>query len=177
MSSAKLALIYTLSASAGATVIILVLEELGSTFPFWAYLISPIIIFTVVCRRSLKRAALCSVIAALLMSGFYYCPWPSRRHFLHDLKRIQTGMSMQEVKAIMKSYHEGTGWPAISGTSSNSGTLNDLGSGNEFQTTTNAAGELALQNCIVYRHDLGEADWGIVEFKSNRVTAVSFSPD
>jgi hypothetical protein len=88
--------------------------------------------------------------------------WNSRKAFLRDLYSIRVGMPRSQVDAIMRGYMRGTGWPA-----------------NTF-ATPKASGELVVPGAEVYRHtDDGwaNADWGVVRFDADRVTAVEFHPD
>jgi energy-coupling factor transporter transmembrane protein EcfT len=110
----------------------------------------------------------------------FFVPWSSRKPFLTDLYSIRSGMNERQVREIMSGYIEGTGWPAVyGGETPGEGTLNDLGSGASYSTTS-ADGKLAIKDAIVFRHSNDGAygsDWGIVTFENGRVVSVDFSPD
>ena len=122
-------------------------------------------VWTVVCLplvKGIPRPAALSVLAlfwvALVPLGF---PWDSRERFVHDLARVDPGMTPEQVDAVLGSYISGTGWP---------GNPFDAGEPAEFQ----------VEGCEVYRHcdDCSyESDWGVVCFEGGRVSKVTFSPD
>ncbi len=144
--------------------------ELGLAYAvaWWLYL-SVAIVFAagfirpVSVRSQIGRlgglAAIVAVVAAL-----YFVDWTTRKPFLRDLDRIRVGMTEAEVRQIMGRYMEGSGWPAIPGSSTNAqGTLNIVGS-----------------DSLVFRHSNDGAfnsDWGIISLSSGRVVSVEFSPD
>ena len=104
----------------------------------------------------------------------------TRGRFLHDLYRVQPGMTIEEVETIMGGYIHGTGWPSNPHASEPQQTLADLGTGRQFTAIDTPEGEITIKGARVYRHsDDGSqnADWGIVEFEEGRVVSVSFSPD
>jgi hypothetical protein len=108
--------------------------------------------------RLLSLAAICLVMAVL-----YVVPWSSRSAFLKRLYSIRPGMTVNEAKAVMVGYIEGTGWPA-----------------NPLAESRESPREFAIQGAIVFRHSDDPAynsDWGIVYFREGRVTGVEFSPD
>jgi hypothetical protein len=111
----------------------------------------------------------------------YFVPWSSRKPFLHDLYSIQPGMTEADVRRVMGRYKEGTGWPAAyGGMPAGTGTLTDLGTGSTHATGTTPAGEMTIQDSLVFRHSTDgafDADFGIVTFRNSRVVEVSFSPD
>lgn len=127
-----------------------------------------------------KKIGLATIIYVALLASLHFAPWSPRKKFLRDLYNIQPGMSVTEARSVMKDYAEGTGWPANPFTT-NENTLVDAGSGQTFQTKTNDAGEMEIKDSIVFRHDIHDgrfnSDFGVVEFKSNRVVSIRFLPD
>jgi hypothetical protein len=109
-------------------------------------------------RRLVTLISICFVTAIL-----YLTPWSSRNAFLKDLYSIKPGMTVTEVKAVMRGYIQGTGFPS-----------------NPFAETPGPPGELTIQGALVFRHSeepAYNADWGIVNLRDGRVTSVEFSAD
>jgi len=178
---------YVVAVAAGIALAIFALCELGLAFPvaWWLYLLA-VITFTL---ALIRRTPLRSQVPRLFKLGIIYAvtatlycaDWTSRKPFLRDLYSIRPGMTESEVRRIMANYTEGTGWPAIYGAPSNApGILHNSGTGANFATGTSSAGQLTLNESLVFRHDTNgdfNSDWGIVTFKNGRVVCVSFSPD
>ncbi len=139
---------------------------LAMPLPVWFYGVSRLLVILPVVIRPSRLSAFVAVILVVLLSVLHLVPWTSRKPFLGQLNKVQTGMTATQVSAIMAEYTEGTGWPAAPGTQS--------------PTTTNTSSQLALANSLVFRHsDDGRfnSDWGVVEFKDGRVIRVQFMPD
>lgn len=177
----------------GTTVAIFLLAVLGgllfaflelmiaASFPFygfltfaivWSLLLLPFLIW----RRSLTN---CVVYVAFLvvLTRLYLTPWNSRKAFLWDFRRIQIGMTVEEVEAVMGSYIRGTGWPPHP--SKDEGELVALGSPSRYKYTCRGD-EIVLVDCLVFRHDdhgLFDSDWGVVRVKDGRVVGTEFMPD
>jgi hypothetical protein len=128
-------------------------------------------------RPAVLKFAVYGVFVASLVV-LYAVPWNSRKVFLHDLDKVRTGMSVEEVESIMGTYMKGTGWPA--GPASSSDTLTEVGTGIRVRTSVSPSGELEVDDSIVYRHSNDAAfnsDWGIVKFKDGKVVETVFMPD
>jgi hypothetical protein len=113
-------------------------------------------------RQQLGRLIMLSA-TFLVMAVLYLAPWSSRSAFLRRFYSIRPGMTVNEARAVMVGYIEGTGWPA-----------------NPFVASRETTGEFAIQGALVFRHSNDPAynsDWGIVHFRDGRVTSVEFSPD
>jgi len=160
--------------------------ELGLAYPvaWWLYLSVGVVFAAALVRPMAVRSQLgrlgvlvgvLSVIAAL-----YFVDWTTRKVFLRDLARVRVGMTEAEVRRIMDRYMEGTGWPAIPGSSSNApGTL-IAGSDSQYSTEPSPSGEMVIRDSLVFRHSNDGAfnsDWGIISLSSGRVVRVEFSPD
>jgi hypothetical protein len=166
--------------------VLLGLYEVVLGFPaaWWFYLAVTIVhavsIVLTITRRLSYRTLVIPVAAIAFSWLLYFVPWSSRKPFLNDLYRIRPGMNEDQVRTIMSSYREGTGWPAVyGGGTPGAGTLNDLGSRTSYSTTS-VDGKLAIKDSIVFRHsDDGayNSDWGIVTFENGRVVGIEFSPD
>lgn len=148
---------------------------LGVVGVFAAALLRPV----AVPRQSLRLGGLAVVIAGV--AALYFVDWSTRKPFLRDLDRVQVGMTEAEVRRIMGRYMEGTGWPAIPGSSTNApGTLNVVGSEARYAAEASSTGQLVIRDALVFRHSNDGAfnsDWGIVSLADGRVVKVEFSPD
>jgi len=176
-----------LIAIASVALALFALCELGLAYPvaWWLY-VSIAIAFAagllrrVSVRSQIGRLGVLTAITAVV-AVLYFVNWTTRKPFLHDLDRIRVGMTEAEVRQIMGRYVEGTGWPAVPGSSSNApGTLNIVGSDSQYSTETSASGQMAIRDSLVFRHSNDGAfnsDWGIVSLSSGRVVRVEFSPD
>jgi len=94
----------------------------------------------------------------VLLACVHLMPWNSRKAFLRDFRRIESGMSVAQVESAMSQYRKGTGWPRPDG----------------------KAGEFAPPDSLVYRHATSgdyDSDWGVVRFAEGRVVATEFMPD
>lgn len=161
--------------------------EVGMAYPvaWWLYLSVAAgfacgLVRLVPVRSQLRRL---SVLVALIVSisALYFVDWTTRKPFLRDLARVRVGMTEAEVRGIMGRYMEGTGWPAIPGSSTNApGTLNIAGSDSQYSTETSSSGQMVIRDSLVFRHSNDGAfnsDWGIISLSSGRVVSVEFSPD
>jgi hypothetical protein len=161
--------------------------ELGLAYPvsWWLYLALGVVFIAALIRPIEVRAQFgrLGVLAAIIagIAALYFVDWTTRKPFLRDLDRIRVGMSEAEVRHIMGRYKEGSGWPAIPGSSSNApGTLNIVGSDAQYSTETSPSGQMVIRDSLVFRHsDDGafNSDWGIISLSSGRVVRVEFSPD
>jgi signal transduction histidine kinase len=161
--------------------------EVGIAYPvsWWLYLCVALafaagLIRPVSARSQLARiGALVAVIAVI--ATLYFVEWTTRKPFLRDLDRIRVGMTEAEVRQIMGRYMEGSGWPAIPGSSTNApGTLNIVGSDSQYSTETSPSGQMVIRDSLVFRHSNDGAfnsDWGIISLSSGKVVSVEFSPD
>jgi hypothetical protein len=179
----RIALIYI-------TVVALVLFaffELGLAYPVaeWLYLSvfvvsAAALIRPVPVRRQLGRLIALAAVAAI-SATLLFVDWTSRKPFLRDLARVRVGMSEAEVRHIMGRYTEGTGWPAIPGSSSNApGTLSIAGGDSQFSTDTSSSGQMVIRDSLVFRHSNEGAfnsDWGVISLSSGKVVGVKFLPD
>jgi signal transduction histidine kinase len=176
-----------LIAIASIALTLFALCELGLAYPVvgWLYL-SVVIVFVaglirpVSVRSQIGRVGVLVAIIAVV-AAFYFVDWTTRKPFLRDLDRIRVGMTETEVRQIMGRYMEGSGWPAIPGSSTNaSGTLNIIGSDSQYSTETSPSGEMGIRDSLVFRHSNDGAfnsDWGVISLSSGRVVSVEFSPD
>ena len=161
--------------------------EVGLAYPvaWWLYLCVAAVfaaglIRPVSARSQLARiGALVGVIAVI--ATLYTVEWTSRKPFLRDLDQIRVGMTEAEVRQIMGRYMEGSGWPAIPGSSTNApGTLKIVGGDSQYSTETSPSGQMVIRGSLVFRHSNDGAfnsDWGIISLSSGRVVNVEFSPD
>lgn len=128
-----------------------------------------------------KQHLLLTSVYLLLLGTIWLIPWSPRKPFLRKLDSIQTGMSVEEVRSVMKGYVEGTGWPANPFATNSESRLVAIGTGQTFQTGTSQTGEMEIKNSIVFRHTIHDgrynADFGVVEFRNRRVVSTSFLPD
>jgi hypothetical protein len=113
-------------------------------------------------RRQVRRfgalISICFVAAILNLT-----PWSSRNGFLKRLYSIKPGMTVTQVKAVMRGYIQGTGIPP-----------------NPFADTRIPTEGLTIQSALVFRHSeepAYNADWGIVNLRDGIVTSVEFSAD
>ena len=162
--------------------------EVGMGYPvaWWLYLLVGIafaaaLIRLVPVRSQLARVGVLAVVIAVI-AALYFVDWTSRKPFLRDLARVHVGMTEVEVRHIMARYMEGTGWPAVPGSSPSNapGTLNIAGSASQYSTETSSSGEMVIRDSLVFRHSNDGAfnsDWGIISLSSGRVVSVQFSPD
>jgi hypothetical protein len=177
-----------LIAIAGFALALFGLWEVGVAYPvaWWLYL-SVAVAFAVAlirplpARSQLARIGALAVILAVI-AALYWVEWTTRKPFLRDLARVHVGMTEAEVRHIMGRYMEGTGWPAIPGSSPSNapGTLNIVGSASQYSTETSSSGQMAIRGSLVFRHSNDGAfnsDWGIISLSSGRVVSVEFSPD
>jgi hypothetical protein len=154
---------------------------LAHPLPLWLYgilgalSVAPVILLP----NRLTVGAAVLVVGCLL--ACLLVPWTSRKPFLQRLHTIRPGMTESQVRQIMAGYKEGTGWPAAPGQHiGTAGTLQEVGSGASFRTTTGTNGNLALAESLVFRHSDDarfNSDWGVVGFKDGRVVRVEFLPD
>lgn len=174
--------------TAALALALLALCEVGLSYPvaWWLYLLVVVafaaaLIRPAPVRHQLARVAVLTAVIAVI-AALYFVEWTSRKPFLRDLARVQVGMTETEVRHVMARYLEGTGWPAMPGSSpsNTTGTVNIAGSGSRYSTVTSPAGQMTLRDALVFRHSNEGAfnsDWGIVRFSSGRVVRVEFSPD
>jgi hypothetical protein len=153
---------------------------------WWLYVSIAIVFALALIRRGTPRAQLSRLGGlagvSVFMAVLYFVDWTTRKPFLRDLDRVRVGMTEAEVRRIMGRYMEGTGWPALPGSSPTNGpgTLNIVGSGSHYSTETSSSGQLTIRDSLVFRHSNDGAfgsDWGIVSLSSGRVVRVEFSPD
>ncbi len=149
--------------------------------PGWFYLLCIAVLAGAGLALRTTQVRLAILAGTLLLGCLHLVPWSSRKPFLRDLANIKPGMSLEEVRSVMARYVEGTGWPANPFTEDRGGVLREAGTDREFQIEANTAGEMAIQNSLVFRHNPDDgrfnSDWGVVEFSNNRVIKVSFLPD
>jgi signal transduction histidine kinase len=172
---------------AGIALALFALCEIGMAYPvaWWLYLCVAVafaaaLVRPVAFRSQVARiGALVAVIAVI--ATLYLVEWTTRKPFLRDLDRIRIGMTEAEVRQIMGRYIEGTGWPAIPGSSTNApGTLIIAGSASQYSTETSPSGQMVIRDSLTFRHSNDGAfnsDWGIVSLSNGRVVSVEFSPD
>jgi len=142
---------------------------------FWTVVLAP---FLLRHPTRIKFGIFAGLIVCL--ATLYVVPWNSRKPFLRDLDKVQIGMTVNQVEAIMGRYMKGTGWPAVPGSNSPTGQLVEVGSGITMATSNSPSGELVIQDSVTYRHSNDGAfnsDWGVVRFKNGRVVAKEFMPD
>jgi hypothetical protein len=174
---------YLLWAFVAITVILAALFEILALVPLpgWFYLLCIIVVAGAGLLLRRTQAKLAVLVSALLLGCLHLVPWSSRKPFLRDLANIKPGMSVEEVRSVMARYVEGTGWPTNPFTEDGGGVLQEAGTDREFQIEANTAGEMEIQNSIVFRHNPDDgrfnSDWGVVEFSHDRVIKVSFLPD
>lgn len=154
---------------------------LAMPLPVWFYGLSGALVILPVVIPPSRLSALVAVVLVGFLIAFHLVPWTSRKPFLGQLNKVQTGMTETQVRVIMTGYKEGTGWPAAPWQPTGSaGTLETAGSSNTFRTVTDTNAQLALADSVVFRHsDDGRfnSDWGVVEFKDDRVIRIQFMPD
>lgn len=137
-------------------------------------------------RLRIAKAILCGLFL-LAMVALWFSPVSTRQPFLRDLDRVETGMTLAQVEAIMGGYMKGTGWPepppftkSPTPQSSKTQNIKDLATGSTHQIEADKKGELQIAGAVTYRHsDEGEynSDWGVVSFQNGRVSKVEFMPD
>lgn len=137
-------------------------------------------------RLRIAKAILCGLFL-LAMVALWFSPVSTRQPFLRDLGRVEKGMTLAQVEAIMGGYMKGTGWPepppfakGSAPQSSNPQNIKDLATGSTHQIEADKKGELQIVDAVTYRHsDEGEynSDWGVVSFQNGRVSKVEFMPD
>jgi hypothetical protein len=113
--------------------------------------------------RPTREKALVIVLALLIVFSIPFANWNSRKTFLRSLYRIQEGMTLDQVEAIMSGYRKGDVSPIVAETGPSSGTR-------EAETTATRS----------YRHTTegwGDSDFGVVTFENGRVVDVDFLPD
>ncbi|MCW5553532.1 MAG: hypothetical protein KIS67_15410 [Verrucomicrobiae bacterium] len=149
--------------------------------PGWFYLLCIVVLAGAGLALRTTQVRLAILAGALLLGCLHLVPWSSRKPFLRDLARVKPGMSIQEVRSIMARYVEGTGWPANPFATDGEAVLQEAGTDRKFSTRANDAGEMEIQNSIVFRHNPDDgrfnSDWGVVKFQNSRVVNVSFLPD
>lgn len=162
--------------------------EVGLAYPvaWWLYFLVAIA-FTIgiirpaaVSHQIIRIGILAAVIAVI--TTLYFVEWTSRKPFLRDLARVRAGMTEVEVRHIMARYIEGTGWPALPGSSPSNapGTLNIVGNSSQYSTGAAPSGEMVIRDSLVFRHSNDgsfNSDWGIISLSRGRVVSVEFSPD
>lgn len=161
----------TLNLSLGAALLLIppAFFELALWTPWPAWFYGAYAAVTVLFLWALSRGTTRAVPGVLgtytlILAVLWLVPWSSRKVFLHDLARVEPGMSRAQVEEILDGYIRGTGWPA-----------NPFGTPNE--TTTE---ELEIQDAQVFRHSNDRrinSDWGVVHFENDRVTRVVFFYD
>jgi hypothetical protein len=128
-----------------------------------------------------KAHSLLTIIYAVLLVTVWLVPWSPRKPFLRKFDSIKPGMSVEEVRLLMKGYVEGTGWPANPFATNKESRMVAIGTGQTFQTGTSQTGEMEIKNSVVFRHTIHDgrynADFGVVTFRNNRVVSTSFLPD
>jgi hypothetical protein len=142
---------------------------------FWTLLLLP---FLFLHPSRMKFGFYVVLVASLLI--LYFIPWNSRKIFLKDFRKVEVGMTVNEVEQIMSKYIKGTGWPAMPESMFSTGTLIHAGSMVSRETSNSPDGDLVIRDSITYRHDKDgafDSDWGIVKFKKGKVVSTTFSPD
>lgn len=173
---------------AGIALALFALCEVGMAYPvaMWLYLLLAVVFAAALIRPvSVRRqpARIIALVAVLaVIAALYSVEWTTRKPFLRDLARVHAGMTEVEVRHIMGRYMEGTGWPALPGSSPSHalGTLNISGSASQYSTETSSSGQMVIRDSLVFRHSNDGAfnsDWGIISLSSGRVVSVEFSPD
>jgi hypothetical protein len=178
----------TIITIAGIALALFALWEVGMAYPvaWWLYLSVAVAFACALIRPAPVRSQIrrLGVLTALLVfiAVLYFVDWTTRKPFLRDLARVRVGMTEAEVRRIMSHYMEGTGWPALPGSSPTNGpgSLNIVGSGSQYSTETSPSGQMAIRDSLVFRHSNDGAfnsDWGIISLSSGRVVRIEFSPD
>ena len=173
---------------AASALTLFALCEIGLAYPvaWWLYLSVAIAFAAGLIRATSVRSQFRRIVALVavitVIAALYFVEWTTRKPFLRDLGRVRTGMTEAEVRQIMGRYMEGTGWPAIPGSSPSNapGTLNIAGSASQYSTATSSSGEMVIRDSLVFRHSNDgafDSDWGIISLSSGRVVSVEFSPD
>lgn len=168
---------------------LLAFGELGLAYPVagWLYLVGLAVFAAGLIRpgplRSQRpRLAVLSV-GIVAVAALYFVEWTTRKPFLRDLAKVQSGMTEAEVRRIMGRYQEGTGWPAPPARGSAQMAAGKEVGGQESHTTpepSSRRGELTMPNSLVFRHSNTakfNSDWGIVSFSGGRVVGVRFDAD
>lgn len=137
--------------------------------PFWwkaillLVLALPAILGAASVRRRWAKPTLLGVLG--LSALITLVPWFPRKRFVFTLQRVQPGMTVEQVDALMAGYLRGAGakWQ-VDGAAANPERLTADGSGT-----------------LVYRwndHDGDyDSDWGVVTIAAGRVSKVEFMPD
>jgi hypothetical protein len=120
-------------------------------------------------RRTWKFAAYVAALAALVT--LIFMPWHPRKRFVRDLYSLDSGMTVDEVEAVMGGYMKGAGkkW-VVPGDSAASTAGPAFPAGDERAHATGT---------MTYRWDDSDydSDWGQVTFADGRVVKVEFLPD
>lgn len=131
----------------------------------WLYLPVGFLFVLALARRMpahVRTVRIAMLVSPLVVLGTLYgVEWTSRKPFLRDFRRVQTGMTASEVRVVMKRHIKGTGWP-----------LPDF--------DRKSPEELKIPDSLVFRHSnfpRFNSDWGIVRFSKGRVVDVDFSAD
>jgi len=142
---------------------------------FWTLLLVPFLV-----RQPSRLKFAIHALLTLSLLVLYLVPWNYRKPFLRDFDKVEIGMTVAEVDAIMGEYMQGTGWRIPPGSASPTGQLTEVSSGITLATSNSPAGELVIRDSITYRHSNDGAfnsDWGVVKFKNGRVIGKRFMPD
>jgi len=138
--------------------------------PGWAMAIAlfvlaaPVAVSALNVRRPWARPVLLAVLATA--GAITLLPWHPRKRFVFTLLRVQPGMTVAEVDALLAGYLRGGGakWHANGAAGDPEGLSADGQSGT-----------------LVYRWNdtdgAYDSDWGIVTIAGGRVTEVVFLPD
>jgi hypothetical protein len=138
---------------------------------FWSVILIPLLVAT-------RARGLVMAYAGFLivLSLLHTTDWSSRKPFLRDLRRIEVGMTPEDVESIMGRYMIGTGWRLPASTTSGTGTPGETQPLDDQQLDA----ELQLDGAVVYRHsDEGayNSDWGVVHFEDGCVVGTEFLAD
>jgi hypothetical protein len=152
----------------------------GNAPPVWFWTSYSVLV--VACLLWLKRRSRYAVdwafvlCAAVFPVAISLWEWDTRKGFTRDLAKIERGMAVQDVDRLMARWIRGSNAPP----NPFGGRQVDIVGGGSYEADQSAAGELAVENCEIFRHeDRGNysSDWGIVCFLEGRVSSVEFAPD
>lgn len=134
---------------------------LGALFPYWIALL-----LALYHRKRWQLITVGVVVGGVLL--LWWNPFHPRKRFLHDLYSVQTGMTVDEVEAIMGGYMKGWGARFHPGVENYEPP--------EYPTGPDRA---SVTGTMTYRWSAGafDADWGQIRFSSGRVVEVEFHPD
>jgi hypothetical protein len=131
-------------------------------------------------KRIVTTTAGCLLVVAALAT-LHGVPWSSSKPFRQRLARVKAGMTESEVRQVMRGYTVGTGWPADPfGDGTPPANLAQTSTGVSRPAIASLAGELAIRDAVVFRHNNDarfNSDWGVVSFRDGRVISVEFMPD